>query len=697
MDLTPPLQAAAEHLTHPKYRPDIDGLRAVAVLSVVIYHAFPAWLRGGFIGVDIFFVISGYLISTIIFSSLQTGGFNFLEFYARRVRRIFPALMVVLITSYVIGWNILFSIEFEELGKHIAGGAGFVSNLVLWSESGYFDSEAVTKPLLHLWSLGIEEQFYLVWPMLLWVTWRSHANVLVMVVLVAGGSFFFNVFQIGRDAVAVFYSPQTRFWELLAGSLLAYAGLRRGGARREAQTADADERALWVVGLIRVATGPGNIPSLVGAALIGMGLVVISEDKPFPGWWALAPTLGACLLISGGSRAWVNRVILSNRVMVWFGLISFPLYLWHWPLLSFARIVEAGLPSREIRALAVAAAIGLAWTTYVWVERPLRFGRNSRKKTLGLIAVMTVVGLVGYATYFAAGIENRRVMKNAFKPVADGEADYRRFKATVVETTFAERADAARLAALRWPVCNFGSERVVTHQEFAAKAAKCLMPSEDKPNVLILGDSHAADLWSALSSSYPKYHFLEATSAGCIPLHNPMANTNQMEGCRTLVNHVYDSMSLARIDLVIISARWPAKLGLEQLYADALKIRNRGPNVLVAGPTMEFKTELPKLLLRDKDPNRNLKQEPFQLDRKMSAFFKDKPAIGYFSKVDFQCPANRCEWHDGTRVNVFDYGHHTLAGMAHFGRHYADGRLIENNLSPTLGKGAQKFRTHGTQ
>lgn len=156
------------HLSHPKYRPDIDGLRAIAILSVVVFHAFPSWIKGGFIGVDVFFVISGFLISTIIFENLDKGTFSLTEFYARRIKRIFPALILVLVACFAFGWFALLADEYQQLGKHIAGGAAFISNFVLWDESGYFDNAADTKPLLHLWSLGVEEQFYIIWP-LLWL------------------------------------------------------------------------------------------------------------------------------------------------------------------------------------------------------------------------------------------------------------------------------------------------------------------------------------------------------------------------------------------------------------------------------------------------------------------------------------------------------------------------------------------------
>lgn len=167
------------HNPHPAYRPDIDGLRAIAVSLVVMFHAFPSLAQGGFVGVDIFFVISGFLISSIIFKGLEQGSFSYTDFYVRRIKRIFPALILVLTTCLVIGWFTLLQYEYQSLGKHVAGGAGFVSNIILWRESGYFDTNAGFKPLLHLWSLGIEEQFYIAWPLLLVLLWKQITNLLL--------------------------------------------------------------------------------------------------------------------------------------------------------------------------------------------------------------------------------------------------------------------------------------------------------------------------------------------------------------------------------------------------------------------------------------------------------------------------------------------------------------------------------------
>ena len=208
-------------LNHHSYRADIDGLRAIAVLSVIGFHAFPGKLKGGFIGVDIFFVISGFLITTIIYQNLRNNKFSFIEFYSRRIKRIFPALIFVLTSTALFGWYFLLSNEYEQLGKHLFFGSVFVSNLILWSESGYFDTLAETKPLLHLWSLGVEEQFYIFWPLIVYLLWKIKLNVKATVFIILLSSLFYCIWQTDNTPDAAFYSPQTRFWELLVGSLLS--------------------------------------------------------------------------------------------------------------------------------------------------------------------------------------------------------------------------------------------------------------------------------------------------------------------------------------------------------------------------------------------------------------------------------------------------------------------------------------------
>lgn len=518
----------AEHLTHPKYRPDIDGLRAIAVLSVVIYHAFPKFIRGGFIGVDIFFVISGFLISTIIMGSLERNSFSFFEFYSRRIKRIFPALLLVLTASFVFGWFALLADEYKQLGKHIAGGAGFVSNFLFWNESGYFDNAAETKPLLHLWSLGIEEQFYIIWPLLLWLAWKKRFNLLTITIVVAVISFALNISKVHSDAVAAFYSPQTRFWELLVGSILAYMTLHR----RNLFPKFKHKLDMWLGQIIyaqaQEANGKtlNNVQSLIGAFLILAGLLIITKERYFPGWWATLPTVGALLIISAGVHSWFNRVVLSNRVLVWFGLISFPLYLWHWPLLSFARIMESETPSLQIRIVAVLISIALAWLTYKFIEKPIRFGKLGKAKTIMIFILMIGVGYVGYNCFARDGFRQRPTVQATVK-MAD-------------EMNYGTHWN-------RWSLCP---------NEGESKNCRILNPSRT-PDIALIGDSHAGHLASGLAELYEHRtdNIVVRLSAGCLPFFEMDMNGQKTFSCKDDVINKALEMAIANTSIksVILS------------------------------------------------------------------------------------------------------------------------------------------------
>lgn len=280
-----------------KYRPDIDGLRALAVLAVVFFHAFPELIPGGFIGVDIFFVISGYLISSIIFKNLNSGTFSIIEFYKRRIKRIFPALILIFIFCIIMAKLALFPSEIKQLGKHIAAGSGFVSNVILWEEAGYFDHSNARKPLLHLWSLGIEEQFYIIWPLLLWFCWRCRLSFFKVIMLITLASFLLNVTYIEKYSVAAFYLPLTRFWELSFGSLLAFAALYQ---KEKLSTIRHNIRAALNYLSRKNDTkitlkNSGNLFGLFGLCLVTYGFFKINNTMLFPGFWALVPVLGTCL------------------------------------------------------------------------------------------------------------------------------------------------------------------------------------------------------------------------------------------------------------------------------------------------------------------------------------------------------------------------------------------------------------------
>lgn len=447
---------------HPTYRPDIDGLRAIAVLGVVGFHAFPNQLSGGFIGVDIFFVISGYLITSIILKNLLNDSFSFLNFYAQRIRRIFPALFTIFLFCYILGWLTLFPDEFSQLGKHIAGGAGFVSNWVLLGESGYFDGTAESKVLLHLWSLGIEEQFYLVFPLIFWGAWKRKLNIYGLICVILIASFSLNLFLLPKLPIETFYSPFTRIWELLIGSAIAYQGIFSSSFLSSSKK----PKLLFQAHSQNIK----NITSIGGFAALIVGQIILNKDMAFPGWWALIPSLGAAFIIYAGPAAIINRLVLSNKNLIWFGLISYPLYLWHWPILTFGRIWFGESSPEFFRVIAVAVSIFFAWLTYQFIEKPIRFGNSKNVKTFFLLLIVFTMGLVGYITYKSEGFR--------FRPI---NSQLQKFNAEVFN--------------------QLGSEKNTSCLELLGKSKvkeEICATNSNAPSTLFIGDSHAMAAYSSI-------------------------------------------------------------------------------------------------------------------------------------------------------------------------------------------------------
>ncbi len=385
---------------HPEtaYRPDIDGLRAIAVLGVVLYHVESQWIPGGFTGVDVFFVISGYLIHALILGGMQAQRFSLGNFYARRIRRIFPPLILVLLASWVFGWISLLSDEYSQLGKHMGASAVFIANFVFNREAGYFDTDALLKPLLHLWSLSVEEQFYVIFPVLLTVLARygiSFGKVLFTLLVL---SFVTSCWMSLSAKTAAYYLPWSRFWELLSGALLAQ------GAHCLRPGEDFPARLARLSGWRHL--GRAQLWSLLGAFLVVCGFFLIERNSVFPGPLALLPVVGTCLLIAAGPGAGLNRYFLSWRPLVALGLVSYAWYLWHYPLLAFLRITEPQTPARWQLLSAVALALLLAALSYRLLERPIRRSRTARVLT-GLIVAMVIVGSIGNYTKNVHGFNDR--------------------------------------------------------------------------------------------------------------------------------------------------------------------------------------------------------------------------------------------------------------------------------------------------
>lgn len=610
-DSTSPFSLPTSHF----YRPDIDGLRAVAVLAVIGFHAFPQWVPGGFVGVDIFFVISGYLISTIILTAVNAGRFSFATFYARRIRRIFPALIAVLAACYAAGWFLLYADQFEPLGKHIAGGAGFVSNYVLWRESGYFDADADTKPLLHLWSLGIEEQFYLVWPLMVFAAWKARLNLVALTIVVFVLSIYFNVDGIRRDLVGTFYSPFTRFWELTAGSALAailtdqgtwlgvkcrqlYDGLRSRGSVRD-------------------------VIAVAGLALAIGAVFGLDRTRHYPGLWALVPVAGAFVMVAAGPDAWLNRTVLSHRVLVGIGLISYPLYLWHWPLLSFARLLNSETPPPAVRSAAILAAFVLAWLTYVVIEKPIRFGPRGRGVVPVLCVLMAVCGTAGYYTFINRGLIERPLNRSE-------KASFLRFYESL-------RRDIEQSYRLECDFMELGTDGVKDRIP-----ETCTAKGQSR-TLFLWGDSHAQALSAGIRSVLPSGEVLaQVATSHCRPGIVPLDLDVPGGRCKRANDYALARIAELKPELVILAQR--SAHDATDWTAVAARLRELGAkNVLVVGPAPEWAPSLPEVVSsqywgRNYDRvGYGLATERFVMDRALKSYYAGSALLTYVSLIDVLC------------------------------------------------------------
>lgn len=487
---------------HLKYRSDIDGLRAVAVIAVVIYHAFPGLFPGGYAGVDVFFVISGFLISSILYKQIREKSFSILNFYQRRALRIFPSLVTVMLSTAIIGWFTLKAEEFAQLGKHIVGGAGFISNLLLWSESGYFDAAAETKPLLHLWSLGIEEQFYFVFPLILFIAFKLGQKMLGVTIVLALVSFLVNLYYLNDGSTAIFYSPLSRFWEMMIGSILAYFLLQRSFQSQ-------------ILGM------SPNVRSAIGICLLFIGFWGASKASVYPGWWALLPTLATALLISAGPDGFFNHMFLSRKIFVGIGLISYPLYLWHWPLLAIARVHYGQTPSTMVRVICVVFSFVLAWLTYRFIEQPLRFSQYKKVTAIGLAASLAVTGFIGLLIYQSEGVKSRSINN---VPVAyKGDLNHLEFHTYINENFFP---------------C--GPLNIFKIAEKWETEVRCSQSKKNRPReIALVGDSHSEHLFIGLSEALDSKNVVFYIKNDQVGIHNPVYGE--------IMNEVRNSKSISTI------------------------------------------------------------------------------------------------------------------------------------------------------
>lgn len=501
------------------YRPDIDGLRALAVLPVLLFHIDPAWAPGGFLGVDVFFVISGYLISSILYRQQHDGSFSIVQFYQRRVRRLFPALATVILATVVFGYFALNAAEYRRLGNHAASAILFLVNFKLMGESGYFDLASYTKPLMHLWSLAVEEQFYLAWPVMLLLLARLRIARGLALALLALASLGFAVWLSEIRPDVSYYHPIARFWELLAGALVAWLHVSTG--RPELP-------------------GAGGSPALrdvcacAGLLLVASAMLFFDAKGAHPGWVTLWPVAGAALLIAAGPQALANRW-LAARGLVLVGLISYPLYLWHWPMLAYVRIMGSGEPPQAYLLAAAALSVLAAWATYRWIETPVRLGAGVWRSTRGWLVGMGSLAVLSTAIAVGEGWPGRPVLRH--------------MQALEAQLVRSERRDDACL------------------QLFAPGTAPvyCRLQPAGERMLALLGDSHAHVLFDGVAelAAGRGHGTLLLANSGCPPLAGAVTGRTESERrqCARDIEKLLDAVLRdKRVVSVVLATRGPQYL-----------------------------------------------------------------------------------------------------------------------------------------
>jgi hypothetical protein len=531
------------------YQKYIDGLRGFAISLVIFYHYFSQFFfkkvfNGGFIGVDIFFVISGFLISSIIFINLESNSFSLLDFYSRRIKRIFPALIIVLFSSLILGFFVFLSEEFKQLGKHVFGSSLFINNYMYLFESGYFDTTGITKPLLHLWSLAIEEQYYLVWPLILWISYKHRLNFIFVIFFLFIASFGINLFYLSISSVKSFYLSYCRFFELLAGSLIAAFYICKNNQINLLRSLLIKLFSSKYLNLNK--NFYKHIVSLIGLILILIGIFLIDPSKKFPGWQALTfPVFGTCLVICSSKDSFVNKFLFSNKILVWIGLISYPLYLWHWILLSFSYVFQSHPPTISYRLFLLLLSIFLSFFTYKFIEIPIRFYSKGQKIVVLLIALLLVFGITGYITYVNEGFPSRTVF------IENGES---------------RKANNFDVRITQIKNCPISSDLKVNF-EFKLNCGLHINQTATK-KIIVWGDSHA-DAWRPVLTKIAKdnnYNLFLISHPGC----PPVVNTKRTDGigsaksgwsfynCTDIneKNKILEAIINLKPDVVILMAKW---------------------------------------------------------------------------------------------------------------------------------------------
>lgn len=625
------------------YRADIDGLRAVAVLAVLGFHAFPGHVPGGFLGVDIFFVLSGYLITGLLLAETARGDFSFANFYTRRIRRLFPAAVTVVAAVCIAGYFLLFAHEFALLARHAVASLFFGENALLAFEIGYFDAAAATKPLLHFWSLAVEEQFYLLWPLLLLPVARKPRAAALLIAVLLAASLLVTLFGDFGPAWR-FYSPLTRAWELGVGAALAWYGQQ------------------YRLPLLASRPWTGAALSLLALGVLAAVLMIGPRGHAHPGWITIPTVAATAMLLATGPVGWANRHLLAPRPAVWIGLISYPLYLWHWPLLSYTLIVTGERGSTLERLLLLVLSFALAAATWRWIERPLRFAWPARRAVTVLVGAALLLALAIFAA-----VQFRPAQTDRVHALAEQQLE-----------GVAWRYMANDLCRRRHP------------QHFTAF---CMQQGDADPAILFAGNSYANHLFPGIAA-HPRF-------AGV-----PMLAFGNCEISRRFPFGIYgkdqcdDQLRMtagyASIELIVVGNQWslfdrqgrmtdlqagdPGKPsdypdardyreGLRQTFA---LLARRGVPVVIFGPKPELGYDMASCYGRPLRPaTRSCTIDRATFERQaavtvamLRGIAAEFPNVHYFDLAPLFCDAETCSYRapDGAPLLRDGNGHFSVLG-----------------------------------
>ncbi len=653
-----------------EYRPDIDGLRAIAVLAVMVFHANDSILPGGFIGVDVFFVISGYLISKQIAADTARGSFSLLEFYRRRIRRIAPMMMVIVTATLLMSYLLMTPEDARNVAKSAVWSVASAANVYFWREldTGYFANSSAEVPLLHLWSLGVEEQFYLVWPLLLTVGLRalSLRGVLCTAVPLAIGSFALASLIAPGDPSFAYYMLPTRMGELLLGALVGIASAIRKP---------------------HVPTMVARTAAVVGGLLVSVSLFLIDRNDPFPGWLALPPTLGATLVIVAGEAQAQPIRVLASRALVAIGRISYSAYLWHWPLFALFRYAY-GEPDAIVSSTLLALTLVLSWVSFNYVERPTRRSTAAfryvalRQFLLPAGAVLLSALLIVYAQKLTIPLWPSNYLVE-------------------LERT----RDVTRAAFTYEWICQ---RQRVSAEDLADR--RCVVGSggHGAPRTLIWGDSNAAHYVPMVREIAVEAgtQVRNIAVGSCPPLlmdAEAYVEARRLSDCRESAAVILKELD--KYPLVVLSAAWSSYAVrdgnfLRDVAKTVHSLRELGHTVVVIGraPVLaSYDRRCLEKALRvpfKSCPNtaERLSDEVVRVNDWLRRLAESTPGVRYFDGNRWLCPDGWCGLQTANGLpRYFDSSHLTVAGAIELGREIVEdvgvpeafSGLLEPTTNPT--------------